>query len=57
MISLISILKFDFFDLDFEVQRREVSIIEFDLDYSVVSDIIKGIHHYDAASEQVRPST
>ena len=62
MISLISILKFDFFDLDFKVQQREVPILKFDLVYSVVSDIIKEIHRYpsltdDASSEQARPPT
>ena len=62
MISLIPNLKFNFFDLDFKVQQREVSILKFDLDCSAVSDIIKEIHHYpsltdDAASEQVRSPT
>jgi len=60
MISLISILKFYFFDLDFKVQWSEVSILKFGLDHSVVSGIIKEIHHYpsltnDVASEQARP--
>ena len=60
MISLIPNLKFNFFDLDFKVQQREVSILKFDLDYSIVSDIIKEIHHYpsltdDATRERARP--
>ena len=51
MISLISILKFDFFDLDFKVHWREVSILKFDLDHSVVFDIIKEIHHYPSLTD------